>query len=50
VTAMISWPREKITAVRRTPMFQKKLYDGLPFPVLMVVMMVVQLFALNAFI
>lgn len=30
-------------------MFQKHVYDGLPFPVLMVVMLVVQLFALSAF-
>lgn len=30
-------------------MFQKHVYDGLPFPVLLVVMVIVQLFALSAF-
>jgi hypothetical protein len=50
VTARISWPREKITAVRRNTMFQKHVYNGLPFPVLVVAMVIVQLFALSAFI
>lgn len=31
-------------------MFQKHVYEGLPFPVLLVVMVIVQLFALSAFI